>query len=71
MVAAGYWQACDFNSGEEAWSTVSLVPVECGERVRQVYSWGGRNCEVHFAQVRGSCAPFLGVTLPTFMPETG
>ena len=52
-------------------STVFLVPVERGELVRQVYAWGGKNCEVHFAQVRGACAPFQGVTLPTFMPETG
>ncbi|MFH1574808.1 MAG: GNAT family N-acetyltransferase [Acidobacteriota bacterium] len=52
-------------------STVFLVPVECGELVRQVYSWGGRNCELHFAQVRGAGAPFQGVSLPTFMPETG
>jgi hypothetical protein len=52
-------------------SVVFLVPVECGELVRQAYSWGGRNCETHFAQVRGECAPIRGVTLPTFMPETG
>jgi GNAT superfamily N-acetyltransferase len=52
-------------------SPVFLVPVQCSDLVRQVYSWGGRNCELHFAQVRGAFQPFRGVTLPTFMPETG
>ena len=50
---------------------VFLVPVECGELVRQVYAWGGKNCELHFAQVRGAFQPFRGVSMPTFMPETG
>lgn len=52
-------------------ATVFLVPAECASLVRQVYDWGGRNCELHFAQVRGACAPFAGVTMPSFMPETG
>jgi hypothetical protein len=50
---------------------VFLVPVECADLVRQVYAWGGRNCELHFAQVRGAFTPFAGVSMPTFMPETG
>ena len=50
---------------------VFLVPAECGELVRQVYAWGGKNCELHFAQVRGAFQPFRGVSMPTFMPETG
>jgi GNAT superfamily N-acetyltransferase len=57
--------------GHRGRSPVFLVPVECRELVRLVYAWGGRNCEVHFAQVRGAFQPFRGVTLPTFMPETG
>jgi hypothetical protein len=36
-----------------------------------MYSWGGRNCEIHFAQVRGGFRSFNGIVLPTFMPETG
>ena len=48
-----------------------LVPVECGELVSLLYGWGGRNCETHFAQVRGPSQPFRGVSMPTFMPETG
>jgi hypothetical protein len=52
-------------------SPVFLVPVESAELVQQVYAWGGRNVELHFAQVRGTYQPFRGVSLPTFMPETG
>ncbi len=52
-------------------SPVFLVPVTCSRLVAQVYAWGARNCELHLAQVRGACPPFGGVTLPTFMPETG
>jgi GNAT superfamily N-acetyltransferase len=48
-----------------------LVPVHCGDLVRLAYSWGGRNSETHFAQVRGESQPFRGVSMPTFMPETG
>ena len=50
---------------------VFLVPVECHDLVRQLYSWGARNCEIHFAQVRGRFDGFDGVVMPTFMPETG
>jgi GNAT superfamily N-acetyltransferase len=49
---------------------VFLLPVECNGLVRQAYDWGARNCEIHFAQVRGDFTPFAGVNLPTFMPET-
>jgi hypothetical protein len=52
-------------------SPVFLVPVDAPDLVRQVYAWGGRNVELHFAQVRGDAQPFRGVSLPTFMPETG
>lgn len=52
-------------------SPVFLIPVDRPALVRQVYAWGGRNCEIHFAQVRGSFQPFAGVVMPTFMPETG
>ncbi len=49
---------------------VFLVPADCNGLVRQVYDWGARNCEIHFAQIRGEFTPFAGVTMPTFMPET-
>ena len=50
---------------------VFLVPVDRGELVRTLYGWGARNCEMHLCQVRGDCPPINGVTMPTFMPETG
>jgi len=52
-------------------SPVFLVPVECSELVRLAYRLGGRNVEMHAAQVRGASEPFRGVSFPTFMPETG
>lgn len=48
-----------------------LLPVECAELVRLAYRLGGRNVEMHAAQVRGPAQPFRGVSFPTFMPETG
>jgi GNAT superfamily N-acetyltransferase len=50
---------------------VFLVPVECDQLVRTLYGFGARNCEIHFAQVRGRFDGFHGVVMPTFMPETG
>jgi GNAT superfamily N-acetyltransferase len=50
---------------------VFLVPCGYGDLVRTLYRWGARNCELHLAQVRGQAQPFRGVTMPTFMPETG
>ncbi len=52
-------------------SPVFLVPVDRGDLVRTLYGWGARNCELHLCQVRGGCPPMRGVTMPTFMPETG
>jgi len=52
-------------------NVVFLVPVACADLVQRVYGWGGRNCELHFAQVRGAYREIAGVSLPTFMPETG
>lgn len=50
---------------------VFLVPVDATALVQTLYKWGGRNCEIHFAQVRGDFQPFDGIVMPTFMPETG
>jgi GNAT superfamily N-acetyltransferase len=50
---------------------VFLVPVERDKLVRQMYEWGARNCELHFCQVRGEFKPFQGISMPTFLPETG
>jgi ribosomal protein S18 acetylase RimI-like enzyme len=50
---------------------VFLVPVQCTELVQRMYAIGARNCELHFAQVRGAWQEPTGVVMPTFMPETG
>ncbi len=50
---------------------VFLVPSERDTIVRQVYEWGGKNCELHFYQSRGEFQPFQGVSIPSFLPETG
>jgi GNAT superfamily N-acetyltransferase len=52
-------------------SPVFLVPVEAAGLVRRLYSWGAKNCEIHFAQVRGAWTPPRGIVMPTFLPETG
>lgn len=52
-------------------AVVALVPVHCAALVQQCYAWGGRNVEMHLASVLGHAPPMNGVTLPTFMPETG
>ena len=49
---------------------VFLIPLDKPALQRQIYDWGGRNLEIHFAQVRGTFKPFSGVVMPTFMPET-
>ncbi|MEC9003135.1 MAG: GNAT family N-acetyltransferase [Planctomycetota bacterium] len=50
---------------------VFLVPVAGGDLVQRLYSWGARNCEMHVAQAHGSFTLPRGVTMPTFLPETG
>ena len=36
-----------------------------------LYGWDGRNCELHFAWVRGAFTQATGVIMPTLMPEPG
>ncbi len=52
-------------------TSLVLVPTDRAELSRLLYALGGRNCELHAAQVRGPAEPFRGVSLPTFLPETG
>lgn len=49
---------------------VWLIPTDCQELAQVLYSWGARNCELHFGQIRKGQAGFSGVFFPTFMPET-
>ena len=50
---------------------VFLLPVDASHAVKTAYSWGARNCEIHFAQSLGEPQTVKGVIIPTFMPETG
>ena len=50
---------------------VFLLSVTASHAVRTAYSWGAKNCEIHFAQCLGRYQPPKGVVFPTFMPETG
>ncbi|CAG1065064.1 hypothetical protein BAC1_00641 [uncultured bacterium] len=50
---------------------LSVIPMDCGNLVRQMYCWNARNVETHLFQVRGEFKPFNGVSIPSFLPETG
>jgi len=50
---------------------VCLAPADQPGLVRALYRMGGRNCELHLAQVLGEARPATGIVMPTFMPETG
>jgi len=50
---------------------VFLIPAQAAGLVKTLYGWGARNCELHFAQIRGDYPQPTGVIMPTFMPETG
>ena len=59
--------AAELNARAGQW-VLLLVPVECSELVRLGYALGGRNCEMHMAEIRGEFPGFDGVTLPSFLP---
>ncbi len=48
-----------------------VVPMDKRELVGTLYDWGARNVETHLFQVRGKFQAFNGVSLPSFLPETG
>lgn len=48
-----------------------LIPMQCENLVKKMYDWGARNCEMHLCQVYGKFQPFDGISIPTFLPETG
>ncbi|CEK17960.1 acetyltransferase [Chthonomonas calidirosea] len=50
---------------------VVLVPSQADTLVHTLYGWGARNCELHFAQIRGPWQEPKGLLFPTFLPETG
>lgn len=52
-------------------AVLSVIPMDCSRLVRQMYDWKARNVETHFFQVHGEFKPFAGVSIPSFLPETG
>ncbi len=50
---------------------VFLIPSRFEKLVQHAYQLGAKNCELHILQVRGLGDTPNGITLPTFMPETG
>lgn len=66
--AALLWRALDAMRGL---APVFLVPSQASGLVRQCYSWGARNVELHVAQTTGPLLPASGIVFPTFLPESG
>lgn len=48
-----------------------ILPSRCSSLVRQAYAWGARNRETNLLSVLGEAPPMQGITLPTFLPESG
>jgi hypothetical protein len=48
-----------------------ILPSRCSRLVQQAYAWGARNRETNLLSVLGDAPPIRGVTLPTFLPESG
>lgn len=50
---------------------VFLIPTHESDLIAELYRWGCRNVELHFAQVRGPYAQPQGISMPSFLPESG
>ncbi|WP_063768782.1 GNAT family N-acetyltransferase [Verrucomicrobium sp. BvORR034] len=61
------WVALDAQRGD---ATVLLAPCLAGDLVRTLYRWGGRNVELHTAQILGPLPQTKGLAFPTFLPES-
>lgn len=67
VMAALLWSQLDSHRGT---TPVFLLPATETSLVAHAYSWGARNCEMHFAQCRGEWFKPTGIVMPTFMPES-
>ncbi|MFO8024472.1 GNAT family N-acetyltransferase [Thiohalophilus sp.] len=47
------------------------IPMRHRKMVEQMYQWGAVNVETHLKQVWGEFHGFNGVSMPSFLPETG
>lgn len=61
------WAALEAQRGG---STVVLAPCQAPGLVQTLYQWGGRNVELHAAQVLGPLPQASGLAFPTFLPES-
>jgi ribosomal protein S18 acetylase RimI-like enzyme len=61
------WTALDAQRGR---NTVVLAPSSEVALVSALYAWGGRNIELHAAQILGSLPLVSGIAFPTFLPES-
>jgi GNAT superfamily N-acetyltransferase len=48
-----------------------LIPADRPALSRALHDLGARNCEIHFAQARGTVPKPTGIVFPTFLPESG
>jgi len=47
-----------------------LAPSKFPDLIKELYKIGAKNCEIHMTQVRGESFEQLGVSIPTFLPES-
>ena len=47
------------------------IPMENRKMVEQMYSWKAINVEIHLKEVWGEFPGFKGISMPSFLPETG
>lgn len=48
-----------------------ILPSQRSALVQQAYAWGARNRETNILSVLGEAPAMRGITLPTFLPESG
>jgi len=48
-----------------------VLPMEKRKMVEQMYAWGALNVETHLTEVWGEYPGSNGVSMPSFLPETG
>jgi GNAT superfamily N-acetyltransferase len=61
------WTALNALPGQ---SYVLLAPATAPTLIHTLYTWGGRNIELHIAQSHGPTPTPNGLTFPTFLPES-
>ena len=52
-------------------TTLFVIPTEKRRLVETFYEWKAFNVETHFKQVWGQFQEYKGVSLPSYLPETG